>query len=211
MSYCINPHCSDRCNEDDRQYCQGCGSKLLIEERYRLIRPMRRLSRQHQTEIFEIVDRGTLKVLKVLTSNRRRLVELFEQEREILAELRHLPISQLDNYFTVALPNRKHKLRCLVMEKIAGENLEQWLKRNGNLTEALAIDWQKQLLAILTQVHQHGIIHRDLKPSNVIIRPDGKLLLIDFGTARQLTTTYVEKLKESDITKVYSPGYTAPE
>ena len=125
MSYCINPHCGDRHNEDNLKYCQGCGSKLLIEERYRLIRPLRELGGRHQTEIFEIDDKGTLKILKVLISNRRRLVELFEQEREILAQLKHLAISRLDTYFTVSLPSSKQKLRCLVMEKIEGENLNQ--------------------------------------------------------------------------------------
>ena len=211
MSYCINPDCGDRCNEDNLNYCQECGSKLLIQERYRLIRPLRELSGQHQTEIFEIDDRGTLKILKVLISNHRRLVRLFEQEREILAQLKHLAVSRLDTYFMISPLGSKRKLRCLVMEKIAGENLEQWLKNNGSLTEAMAIDWLQQLLVILTQVHQHRIIHRDLKPSNIMIRPDGKLILIDFGTARKLTTTYVEKLDESNITKVYSSGYTAPE
>ncbi len=44
-----------------------------------------------------------------------------------------------------------------------------------------------------------------------MVRPDGKLVLIDFGTARQMTMTYVEKLQGGDITRIYSPGYTAPE
>lgn len=211
MSYCINPHCDERCNPEHLKYCQDCGSSLIISGRYRIIKPLRELNGQHHTEVFEIDDRGTLKILKVLTSNRRRLIELFEQEREILTHLKHLAVSQIDTYFTVSLQNSRQKLRCLVMKKIEGENLEQWVKNNGRLTEAIAIDWQKQLLAILTQVHQNRILHRDIKPSNIMIRPDGKLILIDFGTARRLTTTYVEKLPEADITKIYSPGYTSPE
>ena len=211
MSYCINPHCDERCNPDHLNYCQDCGSNLIISDRYRIIRPLRELDGQHHTEVFEIDDSGTPKILKVLTSSRRRLIKLFEQEREILAQLKHLPVSRLDTYFTFVPQNSKQKLRCLVMEKVEGENLKQWLKGNGKLTQTEAIDWLQQLTAILVRVHQQRILHRDFKPSNVMIRPDGKLILIDFGTARRLTTTYVEKLEDSDITRVYSPGYTAPE
>ncbi|MGL5078510.1 MAG: protein kinase domain-containing protein, partial [Waterburya sp.] len=139
------------------------------------------------------------------------LVELFEQESKILAQLQHLPVAQLNNYFTIIPNNSDKKLLCLVMEKVEGENLKQWLKTHGKLTETLAIDWLKQLMSILTQIHQQHILHRDIKPSNIMIRPDGKLILIDFGTARKLTKTYVEKLEDSDITRIYSPGYTAPE
>ena len=211
MSYCINPHCDERCYPDHLKYCQDCGSSLIISDRYRIIKPLRELDGQHHTEVFEIDDRGTPKILKVLTSNRRRLIKLFEQEREMLAQLKHLPVSRLDTYFTFVPQNSKQKLRCLVMEKVEGENLKQWLEDNGKLTQTEAIDWLQQLTAILVRVHQQRILHRDLKPSNIMIRPDGKLILIDFGTARKLTNTYIEKLKDSDVTRVYSPGYTAPE
>lgn len=211
MSYCLNPNCSDRYNAKDFQYCQSCGSTLIIKEKYRLIRPLRKLSGPHQTEIFEADDGGTLKTIKVLTNHRRRYVQLFEQERQILEHLSDLAISRCYDYFTFVPTNSRQKLRCLVMERVEGKNLQQWLKTNGKLTETLAIDWLKQLLLILQQVHQEFIIHRDLKPSNIMIRPDGKLILIDFGTARKLTTTYVEKLDECDITKICSIGYTAPE
>ena len=211
MSYCINPNCSERCNAEGRKLCQNCGCDLLICDRYRIIKPLRELDGQHHTEVFEIDDGGTRKILKVLTSNRRRLVELFKQESKILAELKHLPISQLDRHFTFVPDGCYQKLRCLVMEKVEGQNLKQWLKIHGKIGEARAIDWLKQLLAILVRVHQRDIIHRDIKPSNIMIRPDGKLILIDFGTARKQTITYVEKLEDSDITRVYSPGYTAPE
>ena len=211
MSYCINPHCDNRCNRDNLKYCRGCGCNLIICDCYRIIRPLRELDGQHHTEVFEIDDGGTAKIMKVLTSNRRRLVELFKQESQVLAKLSHLPISRLDNHFTFVPQNTKQKLRCLVMEKVEGQNLKQWLLTNGKLTQTEAIDWLQQLLAILAQVHQQQILHRDIKPSNIMIRPDGKLILIDFGTARKLTDTYVGKLEDSDITRVYSPGYAAPE
>ena len=211
MSYCLNPNCSDRANADNLKCCQGCGCNLIINDRYRLIRPIRELGGSHQTEIFEIDDCGTPRILKVLITNRRRFVKLFEQECQILEQLSDLSVPQFYGYFTFTPIDSRQKLRCLVMEKVEGIDLKQRLKKNGKLTQALAIEWLRQLLAIVEQVHQESILHRDIKPSNIMIRPDRRLVLIDFGTARKLTRTYVKKLEESDITTVYSTGYTAPE
>ncbi|KYC43102.1 serine/threonine protein kinase [Scytonema hofmannii PCC 7110] len=211
MSYCINPWCLYRKNPDDQDFCQNCGSSLIINERYRVIKPLRELNQNHYTEIFEIDNLGTTKVLKVLTSNRHRLVELFEQEARILKQLRHLGVPQVDTCFCFSLKDRCKQLHCLVMEKIPGQNLAHWLEENRKLSEESAIDWLLQLVQLLEKIHKEQILHRDIKPSNIMLRPDGKLVLIDFGTARQVTMTYVEKLELGDITRVYSLGYTAPE
>jgi CHASE2 domain-containing sensor protein/predicted Ser/Thr protein kinase len=211
MSYCINPWCLHRKNTDDREFCQNCGSSLIINERYRVIKPLRELNKNHYTEIFEIDNLGTTKVLKVLTSHRRRLVELFEQEARIPRQLKHLGVPQVDTYFCFSPKGRSEKLHCLVMEKIPGQNLAHWLEQNGVLSEKLAIDWLLQLVKLLEGFHKEQVLHRDIKPSNIMLLPDGKLVLIDFGAARQVTMTYIEKLQGGDITRVYSMGYTAPE
>ncbi|MBD2489599.1 CHASE2 domain-containing protein [Aulosira sp. FACHB-615] len=211
MSYCINPWCLNRENPDDQEFCQSCGSTLVINERYRVIKPLRELNQNHHTEIFEIDNLGKTKVLKVLTSNRRRLIEMFEQEASILRHLRYLSVPQIDTCFCFSPKDRHEQLYCLVMEKIPGDNLAHWIDKNGRLSEELAIDWLMQLTKLLVELHQGKVLHRDIKPSNIMIRPDGKLLFIDFGAARQVTMTYAEKLDGGDITRVYSLGYTAPE
>ncbi|MBD2457460.1 CHASE2 domain-containing protein [Nostoc sp. FACHB-87] len=211
MSYCINPWCLNRENPDDQEFCQSCGSTLVINERYRVIKPLRELNQNHHTEIFEIDNLGKTKVLKVLTSNRRRLIEMFEQEASILRHLRYLSVPQIDTCFCFSPKDRHEQLYCLVMEKIPGDNLAHWIDKNGRLSEELAINWLMQLTKLLVELHQEKVLHRDIKPSNIMIRPDGKLLFIDFGAARQVTMTYAEKLDGGDITRVYSLGYTAPE
>jgi hypothetical protein len=97
------------------------------------------------------------------------------------------------------------------MEKIAGPNLEQWLKQQQNrpISEAQAIVWLKQLLEILDLVHNQQYLHRDIKPSNIMIRPDGQLVLIDFGTAREITRTYLAN--SGGMTAISSSGYSPPE
>ncbi|WP_339376871.1 serine/threonine-protein kinase [Nostoc sp. 106C] len=151
------------------------------------------------------------KVLKVLKTNRNeKYAELFEQEARILTYLRHpgIPKAQPDENFSWRLRNNQ-ELRCLVMEKIEGQNLQQWLQENQRISEEnLALDWLKKIVEILDYVHQKGFFHRDIKPSNIMLKPDGSLVLIDFGTAREVTQTVING---QDVTVVCSPGYTAPE
>lgn len=211
MSYCINPNCPNRQNANDLEYCQACGTQLLINNRYRLVKPLRQLSEEYLTEIFEVDDRGHVKVLKSLKKNRIKLIELFEQEVNILTHLRHpgIPKAEPNESFTFLLRNGQ-ELRCLVMERIRGRNLEQWLNENDNepISEELALEWLKQIANILGYVHQNQFFHRDIKPSNIIQKPNGQLVLIDFGTAREIEETVING---RTITVVYSHGYTAPE
>ncbi|PSB14919.1 hypothetical protein C7B76_14905 [filamentous cyanobacterium CCP2] len=225
MSYCINPHCSNRYNPDSLEVCQTCGTPLLIQERYILLKPLRELDDYGQSEIFLVNDRGTSKVLKILKEPKRLQlfepedpVQMFEREARTLQKLRHPGIPQVepDGYFTLLLDKNSHKpesqlLHCLVMEYIAGQNLEQWLADHQPIDSIQAIDWLKQLTEILEQVHQNEVFHRDIKPSNMMLRPDGQLVLIDFGSTRPMTNTYFAKIGgggQREITSIVSPGYT---
>ncbi|MGB7415913.1 MAG: CHASE2 domain-containing protein, partial [Thermosynechococcaceae cyanobacterium] len=211
MSFCINPDCAQRQNAEQDNYCQTCGTSLVINERYRIIRPLRGLDTQHVTEVFEVDNLGVPKVIKVLVNQRRRLVTLFEQEAQILKELKHLSVSRVDNYFHFTPEQGPKDLLCLVLEKIPGQNLQQWMVENEGLSESQAIEWLQLLVPTLEGIHQQHLIHRDIKPSNIMVSPNGGISLIDFGAARKVTTTYLKKLEEEDITRIYTPGYTAPE
>ena len=99
-------------------------------------------------------------------------------------------------------------------QKIEGLNLEEWLEKQGNkgINQELAIKWLKQLAEILQLVHEKQFFHRDIKPGNIMIRSDGGLVLIDFGTAREATYTYLAKVgMGAGVTGVVSAGYTPPE
>ncbi|MGB7311304.1 MAG: serine/threonine-protein kinase, partial [Nodosilinea sp.] len=104
-------------------------------------------------------------------------------------------------------------LHCLVMEKIDGPNLKQWMVQQGNhpISEKQAMLWMTQLTDVLDLVHQHNYFHRDIKPENIMLRPSGQLVLVDFGAAREMTQTYMANLSDSGITTVSSAGYTPPE
>jgi serine/threonine protein kinase len=228
MSLCINPSCPKPDDPDNarNRFCESCGSDLLIQGRYRVIRLLS--DKSGFGKIYEASEGGTPKILKVLKENLNsdaKAVELFKQEAEVLGQLPHPGIPDVDGYFPyqsrTGIP-----LHCIVMEKIEGSNLEEWMEARGNqpISEQQAIAWLKQLAVLLKLVHDKQYLHRDIKPSNVMLRTPpqsppyqggavgGQLVLIDFGTAREVTRTYLAKIGSGQgITAIVSSGYTAPE
>jgi serine/threonine protein kinase len=98
------------------------------------------------------------------------------------------------------------------MEKIEGLNLQQYIKKRGSpIDQKLAIQWLAQLASILQEVHSQNFFHRDIKPSNIMLRVDGQLVLIDFGTVREITESFVLKQAFGEVTGIVSAGYTPPE
>ncbi|MEH2079658.1 MAG: protein kinase [Nostoc sp.] len=211
MTYCINPHCPkpvDPANANDL-ICRNCGSEILLQGRYRVIK---QLGQGGFGNTFEVDECGKTKVLKVLTENNPKAIELFQQEARVLSQLNSAGIPKVEpnGYFTVLPKNSSLPLHCLAMEKIEGVNLEQWMEfRNyQRLSEAQALNWLKQLVEILALVHAYQYFHRDIKPQNIMLRPSGQLVLIDFGAVRQVTTTI---LAGNSHTRIISQGYSPPE
>jgi serine/threonine protein kinase len=220
VGYCINPKCKQRQNPDDSERCLNCETELLIDQRFRLTKPLRPLDFRYRTEIFEVVDdKGTRKVMKVLRSQRPKEISLLERETLTLQLFDHPGIPRvIDDLFTVKPNNSYIDLHCLVMQKFEGLNLEQWVEANGIISQALAVDWLTQIIKILDEVHRSGFFHRDIKPSNIIIQPDGQLALIDFGAVREVTRTYLAKVSGSggndmglgqhEVTVLVTAGFT---
>jgi predicted Ser/Thr protein kinase len=213
MNLCINPHCQKPQNLDNILFCQNCGSELLLEGRYRTIHP---LGKGGFGKTFEVQDRnGTPKVLKILTNNQPKAVELFRQEAEVLSRLHHpgIPRVEPDDRFIFLPRNSQEALHCLVMEKIEGEDLERWMNQRGNrpISQQVALDWLTQIVEILDRVHQQDIFHRDIKPPNIMLRASGHLALIDFGAVREVSSTYMQKWANHQVTGILSVGYTPPE
>ncbi|WDD32355.1 serine/threonine-protein kinase [Nostoc sp. UHCC 0926] len=159
---------------------------------------------------FEVNHSNTLKVLKVLMLDDAKAVSLFQQEAQVLSHLNHPGIPKGNGYFIFSPKNSQAPLHCLVMEKIEGLDLHQYMEQRGNrpIDEKLALLWLTQLANILHEVHQQNFFHRDIKPPNIMLKADGNLALIDFGTAREVTRTYHQKAAGQNITGIISPGYT---
>jgi serine/threonine protein kinase len=212
MSLCINPYCSNPQNPDNQLFCHGCDSELLLDGRYRVTY---HLGSGGCGKTYEVNDRdGISKVLKVLTNNHPKYVELFQREAQVLIRLKHqgIPKAEPDAYFIFSPRNTQASLHCLVMEKIEGLDLRQYLqKRRSPIDQKLAVQWLIQLATILQEVHSQNFFHRDIKPSNIMLKVDGQLVLIDFGTAREITQTFVSKQSSGQLTGIISAGYTPSE
>ena len=213
MSLCINPQCKNPINSETIIFCQGCGSELLLDGRYRVIRELGQGGFGITYEIISVNSRPW--VLKVLMDNHPKYVELFQQEAQVLSILNHsgIPKIDLDGYFLYFARGAEEPLHCLVMEKIEGLNLSQYIKQRGDRPIQLkrALRWLAELTLILEQVHKENFFHRDIKPSNIMLRANGCLALIDFGTARELTDSYIQKKAAGEITGVMTQGYTPME
>lgn len=220
MSYCINPKCQNPHNSDNEDFCRSCGSRLFIQNRYRVVKTIKN---RHHTILYEVKDYAndkleTAKILKVLNSFsddiedlENKLVELFQREANALQKLNHVSIPKLDGYFRFQTNSDYQALHCIVMEKIPGINLQDYIIKQQPIHQELAVGWLFKLVSILDGVHENEIIHRDIKPSNIILRTDDKLALIDFGAVKIMTENYIEDFEEQQITRICSTGYTAPE
>jgi len=107
-----------------------------------------------------------------------QLHQQFQQEAQIMARLTHPHLVRVGDFF------QERGNAYLVMDFVEGEDLSQLIKREGALSEEQVLEWAGQLLDALAYCHSQGIIHRDVKPQNVIVRPDRRAVLVDFGLVK---------------------------
>lgn len=193
----------------------------IINDRYQVICLLGRGGFGEVWEVYDLQEKEH-KVLKIILQNKfqycpetyqNKIISLFQQEAKVLQKLAHPGIPKGYDYFTITPEGYLTPLHCLVMEKVTGENLQKWLETHQKITDIkMAINWLKQLTETIAVIHQEKLIHRDIKPENIILKSDGTLVLIDFGSVRQMTTTYLIKMgKNESGTKIVSSLYTPPE
>jgi serine/threonine protein kinase len=132
---------------------------------------------------------------------RAKVIQDFNREADMLANLHHSNIPKILTRFT---ENDRH---YLVMEYVQGSNLEQLLEKRGTpCSEDEVVGWMNQVLDLLGYLHMHKppIIYRDLKPANLMLRHDGRVMMIDFGIARFFSPM-------ARGTMIGTPGYAPPE
>ncbi|NER02740.1 MAG: serine/threonine protein kinase [Okeania sp. SIO3C4] len=210
MSQCLNPECLN-INPDNFQFCQKCGDKLLLVERYwaKSILGQGGFGRTFLA-VDEFKPSKPPCVIKQFlpqvqgTETVAKAAELFAQEAERLELLgKHPQIPELYAYFSV--DSRQY----LVQEFIQGETLQQELDNHGVFNESQIRELLIDLLSVLQFVHSHNVIHRDIKPENIIRREaDKKLVLVDFGASKIMPKT---QRRTVTGTVIGSAEYCAPE
>ncbi len=233
MKMCINcllmiddqqmtcPHCGYAEGQNPMDYCHLPPRTRLANNRYIIGRPLgsggfgvtyiawdTTLDRRVAIKEYmpgEMAQRpaGTFNVLVNQSSNNYFLEgkRSFMQESIRLAQLGSIPgVVEIYDWF------EDNCTAYIVMEYLEGETLLTRLEREEKISPEECVNIITPVLTALERIHAAGLIHRDIAPDNIMLCRDGRVVLIDFGAARHMTTRHSRSL--SSILKI---GYAPPE
>ena len=141
-------------------------------------------------------------VRKIGTKNLEVVRQSLLVETDLLRKLKHPNLPSIVD----VIDDEENFL--IVMDFIEGNTLEKILLEQGAQRQEDVVTWALQLCDVLSYLHQRepAIIYRDMKPSNIMLQSDNRVILIDFGTAREY-----KQEKSMDTTCLGTQGYAAPE
>lgn len=218
-------------NKGTAQFCAECGTPLLggLEKRAEVqlpavtkpvveTRPVEARILQNRYRIEESLGRGGFgSVYRAWDSNLERFCAIkenlitspdaqrqFMREATTLSNLSHPNLPRVIDHFII--PGQG---QYLVMDYVAGEDLEATLGRRELVTLDEASDWVLQVTDALIYLHRQKppIFHRDIKPANIRLTPDGRAMLVDFG----LVKVDEPNQKTTMGARAITPGYAPPE
>lgn len=184
----------------------------ILNNRYRILEP---LGRGGMGSVFKGRD-DTLNrfvAIKELRTDpgsspqvRAQVQQQFLQEAQVLANMHHPCLPRVTDFF-MADGNE-----YLVMDFVDGQSLSSLqAQREGKpFEEAQVLGWARQLLDALAYCHARGVIHRDIKPHNLILTPDGRIVLVDFGLAKLVGPNQDQQTK-AVLRGLGTPEYAPPE
>ena len=151
----------------------------------------------------ESLDRHVaVKILPQALAADETYVQRFMREARSVAKLHH------PNLVHIYAVGEEHSLHYFAMEMISGEPLSVRIAREGGLKVIDAVRFIGQTMSALDKVHALGIVHRDIKSANIMINPDGRAILMDFGLAKG--GDYAEGVTTAGIV-LGTPEYMSPE
>jgi len=142
-----------------------------------------------------------LKVIHPSLAGNQQLMERFKIEAMTQARLNH------PNIVTIFSFSRIDGQYVIAMEYVAGRSLKELLQEKRQLHPVEAVGIIGQIAEGLRYAHAHNVIHRDIKPANILVTPDGKVKISDFGIAKILGAQGLTKTGMM----IGTPWYTSPE
>src|SRR5690554_2552293 len=124
-----------------------------------------------------------VKILRSQFADDVQFIERFRREARSAASLSH---ANIVNIYDVGETDEVH---FIVMEFVQGDNLHDLIKQNRRFSQEFIINVGKQIAMGLAHAYYHGIIHRDIKPHNILITPEGRVKVTDFGIAQAMSAT----------------------
>lgn len=121
-----------------------------------------------------------LKVLQPHLTNDWEFVQRFQQEAIVAANLRH------PNIVTIYEVAQQDRQLFIAMEFVEGRSLEAIIKQEGALTLPRTVALLRQVAAALDYAHERRFVHRDIKPANIMVTPDERVVITDFGIAKAM-------------------------
>ena len=129
-----------------------------------------------------------------------KAAELFRRESTLLGKLDHPNIAKVHDYF---IENARH---YIVLQHIEGIDLGRLVMQSGPQPAETVVNWLRQLVPALQYLHGQSppIVHRDVTPDNLLLKPDGTLIVIDFGAAKEIVGNFTGTI-------IGKHAYIAPE
>jgi hypothetical protein len=216
-------------NPDTSRFCSNCATSLIpvktvapsltqtLESPTRVVAPgtviaghyevQEKLGQGGMGEVYRALDKNlgrqvAIKILPEEFSTDLERLARFEREAKLLATLNHPNIAAVYGF------EEAKGLRFLVLELVEGETLQTRLDR-GAVPMDEVLENCRQVAEGLEAAHERGVVHRDLKPGNIMITPEGKVKILDFGLAKAYAggTTRIDIVNSPTITaKMTEPG-----
>ena len=123
-------------------------------------------------------SKAAIKVLNPILSANQQIRVRFKNEAKLMAAMDHPNITRVIDY------EESESYLAITMEMLAGEDMSEYIKSKGKLSEDRIKDIFQQVLSAFSYAHDKGIVHRDVKPSNIFLLPNGQVKILDFGIAK---------------------------
>ncbi|MBU4482966.1 MAG: PASTA domain-containing protein [Actinobacteria bacterium] len=173
----------------------------LISQRYRIIK---KIASGGMADIFlgddlKLNRKVAIKILSANYAGDRNFVARFKSEAQILARLNHPNIVQVYDW------GEFNSSYFICMEYVEGESLKEIIEKKGPLPPETVADYAIQISSALLMAHKNNLVHRDIKPQNILVTPEGKVKVADFGIAKSLTVDVTKTLNIIGTAHYISP------